>query len=270
MVEACLKPDLMGRVLRHFNKNKLPDAQFFKNILERTFGVDPPVSEELTKLLIANAKFCGILQDISGSEYIRIEDPSPAAAPDTSEAKNELEPDASVINLNELSDEPHVDKPSTGRQGQSEGPRQLFIAHGKNRKPLEDLKKILSQFKIPFKVAVDEPHAGRPISAKVAGLMRECSAGIFIFTRDELFFQEDEDGSRREVWRPSENLVYELGAASVLWDRKIIILREDGVNFPSDFSDLGYITFDDGEIASKALDVLQELVGLELVKFQAA
>jgi hypothetical protein len=42
------------------------------------------------------------------------------------------------------------------------------------------------------------------------------------------------------------------------------------VNFPSDFSDLGYITFHGDEVASKALDLLRELVALGLVRVQAA
>ena len=53
-------------------------------------------------------------------------------------------------------------------------------------------------------------------------------------------------------------------------ERRIIILREDGVNFPSDFSDLGYITFEEGGMANKALDLMKELVALGLVKVQAA
>ncbi len=101
--------------------------------------------------------------------------------------------------------------------------------------------------------------------------MQECSAGIFVFTKDEQFFKQ-EKGSEEyiEIWRPSENAVYELGAASILYETKIIILKEDGVVFPSDFSDLGYITFAKGEIKSKALEILKELVGLGLVKVQAA
>ena len=100
--------------------------------------------------------------------------------------------------------------------------------------------------------------------------MSDCSAGIFIFTKDEKFLKEVSGGVPTEVYRPSENVVYELGAASVMWDRKIIILREDGVNFPSDFSDLGYITFQGDEVGSKALDLLKELVALGLVRVQAA
>jgi hypothetical protein len=60
--------------------------------------------------------------------------------------------------------------------------------------------------------------------------------------RDKKFLKKVSCGAPTEVYRPSENVVYELRAASVMWDRKIIILREDGVNFPSDFSALGYIT----------------------------
>lgn len=96
--------------------------------------------------------------------------------------------------------------------------------------------------------------------------MRECSAGIFVFTRDEKFLKDD----GTEVWRPSENVVYELGAANVLWENKIIIVKEDGVFFPSNFDDLGYISFDDTGVAGRALDILRELVGLGLVRVQAA
>lgn len=38
--------------------------------------------------------------------------------------------------------------------------RKVFIAHGKNRAPLDQLKKMLDQFKVPYAVAVDEPHRG--------------------------------------------------------------------------------------------------------------
>ena len=121
---------------------------------------------------------------------------------------------------------------------QSAGPKQIFVAHGKNHKPLEDLKKILDQFKIPYKVAVDEPNVGRPISGKVAQLMRECSAGIFIFTGDEKF----QDAAGNDIYRPSENVVYELGAASVLWESKIIILKQKDVTFPSDYKTSGTLS----------------------------
>ena len=60
----------------------------------------------------------------------------------------------------------------------------------------------------------------------------ECASGIFIFTADECFLREDKDGQVKEVRRPSENVVYELGAASVFYGRKIVIFKEAG-GYPS-------------------------------------
>jgi predicted nucleotide-binding protein len=125
---------------------------------------------------------------------------------------------------------------------------------------------ILDKLKIPYVVAKEEAHAGRPISLKVAETMQQCSAGLFIFTKDEEF--RGVDGN--PVWRPSENVVYELGAGNVLWGKKIIILKEDGVSFPSDYRDLGYITFQEGNLGSIAMQLFTELIAFELVKLQPA
>lgn len=111
------------------------------------------------------------------------------------------------------------------------------------------------QFKVKYAVAVDEANKGRPISRKVAELMRtECSSGIFIFTADERFVRELDDGSTEEVWRPSENVVYELGAASILYENRIVIFKEKGVTFPTDFSDLGFIEFERDQLVSRAVN----------------
>jgi predicted nucleotide-binding protein len=203
-------------------------------------------------ILKENGAFVGVVHETKTGPFVAVDDPTPKANAQepavTSEnpSNNDGEiPQTSVLRRHAP---PASGAPKPG------GPKQLFVAHGKNHKPLEDLKKILNEFKIPYKVAIDEPNKGRPISGKVAELMNECSAGIFIFTKDEKFFREAKDGEHQEVWRPNENVVYELGAANILWERKIIIVREEGVNFPSDFSDLGYITFKDGQVASKALE----------------
>ena len=63
----------------------------------------------------------------------------------------------------------------------------LFVGHGKNHGPLEKIEKFLTKYGIPYKVAVDEPNAGRPLPTKVAEIMRECGAAILIFTKDEQF-----------------------------------------------------------------------------------
>lgn len=138
----------------------------------------------------------------------------------------------------------------------------IFIAHGKNKKPLEQLKKILDQFHIPYRVAVDEPNLGRPISGKIKEVMHSCNCAILIFTADEEF----QDAKGNPVWRPSENVVYELGASGYLYDNRLVILKEDTVTFPSNFQDIGYISFSHDQLEAKAMDVLKELIGFGIVK----
>lgn len=264
-VLACLTVELLAKVWRQFNRQKLPDAKFLKNTLERSYGLSAEYAEEFAALIVDNAKYCGVLQDISGAKYIRMDEPSLAAASGSQSEQPEVEeaeePGADVVvQLTPLAPSaPAVEKKP-----------KLFLAHGKNTKPLEELKKILDGFGIQYVVAVDEPHAGRPISAKVAQLMNECTAGIFVFTKDELFFRKQKTGELEEVWRPSENVIYELGAAGILWERKIIILKEDGVSFPADFNDLGYIPFADSEISAKAMHIMQELIRFKLLIIKAA
>lgn len=140
--------------------------------------------------------------------------------------------------------------------------KNIFIGHGKNKKPLEQLKKILDQFQIPYKVAKDEPNLGRPISAKVKATMSECNCAILIFTADEEFSSPDGEA----VWRPSENVVHELGAVSYLYESRIVILKEEAVKLPSNFSDLGYISFGKDQLQAQSMEVLKELIGFGIVK----
>lgn len=139
----------------------------------------------------------------------------------------------------------------------------IFVAHGKNKRPLEQLKKILEQFKIPYRIATDEPNLGRPIGGKVKEVMESCNCAILIFTADEEF--KDAKGS--EIWRPSENVVFELGAAAgYLYGNRIVIMKEDGVEFPANFRDLGYISFLKDQLEAKAMEILKELIGFGIVK----
>lgn len=137
----------------------------------------------------------------------------------------------------------------------------IFIAHGKNKKPLDQLKNILTEFKIPYKIAVEEPNLGRPISKKVRDIMESCNCAILIFTADEEF--KDKDGNT--IWRPSENVIYELGASGYLYDNRIVIMKEEEVNFPTNFKDIGYISFEKDKLKEKTMDILKEFIGFGIV-----
>ena len=154
---------------------------------------------------------------------------------------------------------------------QTERPKPIFIAHGKNKGPLDQLTKILDSFQIPYKVAGAEPNAGKLIPDKVKGLMRECGSAIFIFTGDEgkaFLGKRGKPENERQV--PNLNVVFELGAASMLYSDRIIIFKEEGVEFASDFSSIGYIPFSNGDISSKSGDLMKELLALGFIKITTA
>ena len=145
-------------------------------------------------------------------------------------------------------------------------PLAIFLAHGRKQGPLEKLQQILTSFQIPHKVAVQEANLGRPIPQKVKETMAQCGSAILIFARDEKFL--DKEGN--EVWRPSENVVYELGAASYAYEDRVVIFKEKGIVFPANFQSIGYIEFEEGSIEAKTAELLKELIGFGLAKLTTA
>lgn len=77
--------------------------------------------------------------------------------------------------------------------------------------------------------------------------MEECGAAILIFSTDEELF----DKNSQSLWRPSENVVHELGAASVMYDNRIVVFREEGVDLATNYESIGYITFEKDDIPAR-------------------
>lgn len=121
---------------------------------------------------------------------------------------------------------------------------------------------LLTTFQIPHKVVVEEANLGRPIPQKVKETIEECGSAILIFTRDDKFF--DEGG--KEIWRPSENVIHELGATSFVYGDRIVIFKEKGLHFPTNFESIGYIEFESDDLTARTADLLKELIGFGLVK----
>lgn len=261
-VDAMLRPRILRDFFQKYDRAKFPRNDIAKNVLS-AMGVPSNRVDSVFDIVLENGRSVGAIRDTKTGPFVALSGITKAVEVDDAQTQNSLAADfedaPSDLQVANAANPLPLPLPPAA-------PKQIFVAHGKNHKPLNELKSILDQFKIPYKVAVDEPNVGRPISKKVAQLMRECNAGIFIFTGDEKF----ENGEGQTIFRPSENVVYELGAASVLWENKIIILKQKDVNFPSDFKDLGYIEFEENQLQAHALDLLRELVGFEFVRIQAA
>ena len=250
-VTAFLKPRVFGEFLHSIASGPMPSAEICKNMLMRDHHIPKESVDSCHAAIMKNLNELNLLTDVKGILYVQLDRPT------TLTDQPEEGPQPTTEGPQPTTDEQEHDTPvHDGR------PKKIFIAHGKNKTPLDQLENILRGFNVSYVVAVDEPNAGLPVSEKVAKAMRECGSGIFIFTADDKITKED---GTEAIW-PNLNVVYELGAGSVLYENRIVILKEEGVSFPSDFSGVTRISFDKDNLASKAMDLLKELVAMNFLR----
>jgi CAP12/Pycsar effector protein, TIR domain len=255
---AVLLPGTFKSIFEQFKGKKVPVANFFENTVVRDFDVPKEHAAICVEVFTKNAQFAGLTRTTPTGQWLGTE-PSGLPAASATDVPHGDDGDAEGEAQTGEEAPPSPPDPEPPKRG---GGKAIFVGHGKNKKPLEQLQKILNEYGVPHKVAIDEPNSGRPISEKVAQVMGECGAAILIFTADEEFRSLDDD----VVWRPSENVVYELGASAVLYGRRIIIFKEKDVTFPSNFRDIGYISFDNDALDAKGVDLFRELVAFKIIE----
>ncbi len=261
---------LYQKLLDHFENSRLPEPSFLKNTLEREpFSVNPARSAESAAAFIEDAGEVAFLRDVSGGKWVVLNggdvEKHVGDAAIEEIAGDDVDAPTEPMNVTAIADRiPEQPTPSTDTPNTQDV--KIFIVHGSRKEPLRQLQKILTEFNIPSVTAEDEPHSGRPISQKVADLMRSCTAAVLIFTPDDELFEKDGTPAPR----PRQNVVFELGAASLLYGKRIVIFKERSVRFASDFRDLGYIEFDGDNLEAKSLELLRELIGLGAVRLVSA
>lgn len=255
--EAAIKPTVANQFYTKYDGSPLPPKNIAQNVLS-TLGVPDDRTSDVYDLLLENARFVGLLKTIKDKEYIDIGGPlngATAAASVPAVSPNEPEPfDDDVV-------DDVLEAAAPASPSHPAHKNAIFVGHGGNKKPMEQLIKILNEYGIPHKEAVDEANRARPIPQKVADTMRECGAAILVFTADQQYF--DKDGN--SVWRPSENVSHELGAASVLYGDRIVVFKEKSIELPSNFSSVGYIEFDKDKLSDKGIELFRELVSMKIL-----
>jgi predicted nucleotide-binding protein len=254
---AAMTPEVFRRFYSTYSDRKLPSGDMMAKVLVADYGVPETNGDECAQLILTNGRFAGVVRDIGGSPHVLLD--AGAVTPPRSQPEEEDLAETAT-------DADDTLRPLPATSPKDAPLRPIFIGHGKNKKPLGKIEKLLQQFQIPYRVAEEEPNLARPIPQKVKETMAQCGSAILIFTKDEPFF--DADGN--EIWRPRENVVHELGAASFLYDNRIVVFKENGLTLPTNFQSIGYIEFDVESIESKTMELLKELIGFGLIKIMPA
>jgi hypothetical protein len=121
----------------------------------------------------------------------------------------------------------------------------VFISHGKNTDLVEQVETMLSLADIESEVAIKEETAAIPVPEKVFAGMRRCTAGIIIVSAES--GRSEEDGPKI-----NENVLIEIGAAFVLYDKKVVLLWDKSLPVPSNLQGLYRCEFDGEELSWSA------------------
>jgi predicted nucleotide-binding protein len=237
IVRAVRTPELLDQIYGHFNKQKIPRIDFLRNVLARQFRVENAHTDELANLVIENARFAGILQSISGSEYLNI-DLIDAETATEEIAVNSEHPQELGLPRAEITT-PEKSKPKGNR---------VFITHGRNRKILEQLKEIVAYGKFEPLVAQERETAAKPVPEKVMDDMRSCQAAVIHVSSEGVL--KDRDG--KEHPQLNGNVLIEIGAAMALYGRQFILLVEEGVKLPSNLQGLYECRYEGNELSGEA------------------
>lgn len=144
---------------------------------------------------------------------------------------------------------------ATPAQGQ---PRKssVFISHGKNMDIVGQVQTMLEFAGMDPVVAEKEETAAIPVPDKVFTAMRKCQSGIIVVTAEEGL--KDSSGN----YSLNENVLIEIGAAFVLYDRRVVLLWDKRLPVPSNLQGLYRCEFQGSELSwSDGMKLMKAIQG---------
>lgn len=118
----------------------------------------------------------------------------------------------------------------------------VFISHGKNMELVDQVETMLSLADVKSEVAVKEEAPAIPVPDKVFNAMKKCQAAIIVVAVEEA----RKDGTGQ--YSINENVLIEIGAAFVLYDRRVVLLWDRRLPVPSNLQGLYRCEFEGDDL----------------------
>ena len=239
--EAALRPQILRQFFEKYDKNKFPEDKIARNVLQHDFNVPSDRVDEVLSIIKDNGAYIGILHNTKTGLFVAVNNPEPSAsisldAPELSDADRVAK--SSAPNIAEV-------KPAASTLLANDGTTSIFkvfISHGKNMDVVNQVKDVLGLYDIDFEIAVEEETTAIPVSDKVLNGMRKCQAGVMIVTADE----QAKVGSDYTI---NNNVLIEIGAAFVLYNKRVVLLWDKRLKVPSNLSGLYRCEFEGNELS---------------------
>ena len=136
----------------------------------------------------------------------------------------------------------------------------VFISHGPNVDIVDQIRTMLDLSGLPYEVVVEQESTAIPVPQKVFDAMRRCDAAVMCVTADSE--AEREDGS----YEINPNVLIEIGAAFVLYDKRVALVWDHRIPVPSNLQGLYRCEFEGNELSwsvgMKLMTAVNEFKGL--------
>jgi hypothetical protein len=247
LVDAALQPEVFRRFYQLLDGKRVPEDSYAENMLQRELGVHAGLAAECLRILKANGLYVGLLGEVGGSLYVSL---SGAHAPER---------------IPEAPERPEPARAPDARQEPQRPAGKIYIGHAAAPDVVDFIKTVLDEFDIPFAVVESDYDSHRPVSAEASHEMRSCDAAILVFATPS--WARVSGG--REV-STTEIMLYQLGAASVLYGDRVISLTEEGMEPGGQDASLHTLHFNRDQLGDVALLLLAELHRIEVIQVSVA
>lgn len=149
------------------------------------------------------------------------------------------------IQKHNTQEESAEDVSNEGSKHVSREQARVFISHGQNMELVEQVETMLGVAEIPYELAVTEETSAIPVPEKVFNSMRKCNSAVIIVSVDE----KPPEG---EIPTINQNVLIEIGAAFVLYNKKVILLWDKRIPIPSNLQGLYRSEFEGDELSWKS------------------
>ena len=136
----------------------------------------------------------------------------------------------------------------------------VFISHGPNVDIVDQIKTMLDLSDLKYEVVAEQESTAIPVPQKVFDAMRRCDAAVMCVTADSE--AEREDGS----YEINPNVLIEIGAAFVLYDKRVALVWDRRISVPSNLQGIYRCEFEGNELSwsagMKLMKAVNEFKGL--------
>ena len=241
--EAANRPDVFSRFYQMLDGKRLPEDEYAQNMLQRESSIHPDLTSECLGIIKANGLYAGILREESGFLYIRLQEPQESGLERGDEGQG-------TVSETSIQERDTQAMPYEARAALPRG--KIFIGHSGNLNAVRFVKELLDDFGISYGSVEEDGEDTQPVSVRVSNEMRGCASAILVLANNDSDMGDSDD-------KAAERMLYQLGAASVLYGDRIVMLIETGLEAAQNVPDLHRVTFD-GERPEKAgLALLREL-----------